>query len=375
MSVARHWLSTLLLSAALAVSLAAHADPRYSVTALAGANSFSAGINNAGAVVGNYAIGFDISHAFVNTGGGALDLGTLGGVSSRAVQINDSGQIVGSAQTSAGLNHAFLYSGGAMADLGTIGPAGSRSAANGINNGGTIIGSSAVPFTGQDIGPRAFLRPPGGPLQDIGTLPFPNPYAEALDINNLGQVVGMSGVFGPGDPPSHAFLYSHGTMTDLGSLGADPSSANAINDLGQVVGFASLPGLHIEHPFLYSNGAMFDLDPTREGFGSANDINNRGQVVGSSSFVRGAFLWEGAGMQSLTAMIDPASGWRINVATGINEFGQIAATAVKDGQFFAVRLDPVPEPATLGMLLAGLGLVGTLGRRSRTCATGVRVNT
>jgi hypothetical protein len=45
--------------------------------------------------------------------------------------------------------------------------------------------------------------------------------------------------------------------------------------------------------------------------------------------------------------------------TDINDSGQIAGRACNGaGQCFAALLVPVPEPATWGMMLAGLAVVG-----------------
>ena len=75
-------------------------------------------------------------------------------------------------------------------------------------------------------------------------------------INASGQVVGdlplsLGGL-------SHAFLYSRGSTTDLGTLGGVQSSALGINNSGQVVGWAATATQDI-HAFLYRNGSMIDL--------------------------------------------------------------------------------------------------------------------
>lgn len=98
----------------------------------------------------------------------------------------------------------------------------------------------------------------------------------ATDINNVGQMVGW---FAAGASAEHGFLYSSGTLTDLGTLGGTNSHANALNDPGQVVGYAdtSADG---RRAFLYSAGAMTNLGTIGQAYSSANGINNAGAVVG-----------------------------------------------------------------------------------------------
>src|SRR5438477_9429202 len=70
-------------------------------------------------------------------------------------------------------------------------------------------------------------------------------------------------------------------ITDLGTLGGTASSATAINNNGQVVGYSSLAD-GSTHAFLYSAGAMVDLGTLGGATSSPNDINDSGVVVGSS---------------------------------------------------------------------------------------------
>ncbi len=96
---------------------------------LGGPNSFGYGINNAGVVVGEADVSYDINtgdrvtRAFRYTGtpgaGGVMtDLGTLGGINSDARSINNYGHIVGRSEINAeGDTHAFLYANGQMIDL------------------------------------------------------------------------------------------------------------------------------------------------------------------------------------------------------------------------------------------------------------------
>ena len=84
----------------------------------------------------------------------------------------------------------------------------------------------------------------GDAIVDLGVLAAPYDIASfALGINNEGQVVGQSN---SSFPDSAAFLYSGGAMLDLNSM-ISPSSgwqlttATAINDNGQIVGYGTNP--------------------------------------------------------------------------------------------------------------------------------------
>ena len=85
------------------------------------------GINDAGQVVGgSYTTGDTAYHAFSHTsGGGMIDLGTLGGSESSASAVNINGLVVGGSYTAGdAAYHAFSYTpGGGMVDLNTyLGP-------------------------------------------------------------------------------------------------------------------------------------------------------------------------------------------------------------------------------------------------------------
>jgi probable HAF family extracellular repeat protein len=93
-------------------------------------------------VVGNSEISGGAIHAFLHTGGGLQDLGTLGGRNSFAKAINSAGQVVGKSGHAGGLTHAFLYN-GSMQNLNQLVPAGSGwelIEVTDINDAGQIAG-------------------------------------------------------------------------------------------------------------------------------------------------------------------------------------------------------------------------------------------
>ena len=159
-------------------------------------------------------------------------------------------------------------------------------------------------------------------------------------------------------------------MHDLGTFGGENSTANAINNIGQIVGYADVPGSDW-HAFVYSGGSMHDLGTLYGGSGSeATSINDLGQVVGSSYTSSGAavaFFYSGSGsIVDLNTLIRADSGWTLEWATGINDSGQIVGYGSgPTGQTDAFLLTPIPEPSTLVLLVAGgLELLGFALRRS-----------
>ena len=306
----------------------------YTVTALGtlgGGTAFPHGINNAGQVVGESALpGDSITHAFLWENGVMRDLGALGGVLSMAISINDAGQVVGLSSIEAtgadlpGQLHPFLYDGTGMHDLGTLGDG--DGAAFDINAAGQVVGYS---------GGHSFLYGPSG-LHDLpNTLGGPAIWASG--INDLGQIVGTS----TGTDflyAAHAVLYDRGVMHDLGALlSYGRSAARRINAAGQVTGNADAPvpvvtqppSLYTTDAFLYDHGKMHDLGTLGGEFSVALGMNAAGQVVGHSLPATGellhAFLYSDGVMNDLNSLIPTNSSWSWYSAADINDHGQIVA--------------------------------------------------
>jgi probable HAF family extracellular repeat protein len=147
-------------------------------------------------------------------------------------------------------------------------------------------------------------------------------------------------------------LYSRGKFTDLGSLGGQGAVANAINELGQIVG-NSPTGTGRGGAFLFSKGKMIDLGTTSDALplSIAFGINNNGSVVGEvysagQAGIYHAFLYHDGDMIDLNTLISDGPGLTLETALAINDSGEIIANGnYGDGRNHAFLLKPIRRPA------------------------------
>ncbi|MHA2143333.1 MAG: FIMAH domain-containing protein, partial [Candidatus Thorarchaeota archaeon] len=175
---------------------------------------------------------------------------------------------------------------------------------------------------------RAFLWDIEDGLVELGTLGGRNSRANA--INNLGSVVGFSHTGTNGG--NHAYLWTaEDGMTDLGTLGGTTSIGFGINYHNHVVG-RSGTSTGAFSSFLWTpEMGMEDLGTLGGDGSSALDINDDGYVVGTSETQvlnqYRAFLWTSAGgMIDLGTLGGPSSG-----AYAVNNLDQVVGFANHEG--------------------------------------------
>ena len=204
-----------------------------------------------------------------------------------------------------------------LIDLGTLGGEGSEAQA--INSKGQIVGQADT----TDGLKHAFLWE-NNMMKDITPDLLSN--SSANDINDQGQVAGS--ISAPDESYQYAFLWDHGVITNFGTLGGKLSTSNAINSAGQIVGYAKLEN-GLRHAFLWQNGVMKDLTPSFPNESYAHDINDAGQIVGSMVMPDGTrhdFLWQNDKMIDL-GMVGYADLSYKGICR-INATGQVSGTTV-----------------------------------------------
>lgn len=133
--------------------------------------------------------------------------------------------------------------------------------------------------------------------------------------------------------------YAGYTFTDLGALTLGSSQANAINNVGQVAGFASYDG----NPVIWTGTTVTNLGTLGRTGGIGNDINNVGQVAGISIFGGYGTNLQGAVWISATGtgvILDSLGGSIYNYAQSINDAGEVVGwQQTPSGTLRAIRWD------------------------------------
>jgi probable HAF family extracellular repeat protein len=325
---------------------------RYTVTelgSLGGEGTCPLGVNSAGQVVGYSYTKSRESRAFLwQASTGMRDLGSLGGVHGDrdlgdvATGVNNKGQVVGTAKARDSIPpHVFLWEvDRGMQDLGAFG---GLPQSPHINDNGAI--AVTVMTAGENVMCRAVFWQAGRAI-DVDT-PVGDCDFFAGSINNRGQIAGMATDLVGNGTRMYSFLWQAGRgVQELGTLGGGFSLARAVNDNGMVVGEFEY-GSGIWHAFVWEAGTgMRDLGSLSAEGNGAFGINNAGQIVGGprtgSRSSHPPFLYCDEKMIDLNTLIDPASGWHLVEATGINDWGQIVGQGRNSvGQYHAFLLTPV----------------------------------
>ena len=287
------------------------------------------GINNYGVIVGTYSsVIHPEANSFVDTKYthfmNFADPMAMG--MTDASGINDQGAVVGTYYVGSHV-HGFLYAGGSFETIDY--PSASDTRLAGINNAGDITG-----FEYQTGGVSSFEYVNGAFFIIADPEAISNG-TEVAGINNTGSIAGSSNISGV----EEGFVLSSGVFTHLVVPGSIYTSAGGINDLGSVVGNFIATPQGPSQGYLYSGGKYTTIDFPGAAQTFLGGINNSGAITGF------AF-----GVQTGRKTTDAGFVYQNGVFTVISDLG---------------HSNPIPEPATWTLMIAGLGGLGAALRRSR----------
>ncbi|MEP6652282.1 MAG: RHS repeat-associated core domain-containing protein [Myxococcales bacterium] len=308
--------------------------------------------------------------------------------------------------------HSFRYSDGSSATI-----TAASSLAYGINASGLMVGAlvpgggafsqpvsgDVTPFQigpGQawdvnDLGQSAGFYYPGGGLpqafryglgmvKPLGMLPAPLfGGTDGRGIDSIGRVVGYAGYPIPHSQPldtGHAVIYTDtgesGELKDLNDTAVGPkafttlSIAQAINGK-YVVGYGvradnSIGGFryHLDTNTVDDIGSLPGVPGSTQT--TLEGLNARGDAVGHAFQNQGgdnvAFVYTNDGrFYNLNDFVDPASGWKLEVASAINSRNEVVGYGTRGAARRAFKMKlPVPSNGPdLAPSLLGIAQVGT----------------
>ena len=205
-----------------------------------GPNSAASAVNTNGVTVGWAVLAGNFSyHAFRYSAPTLVDLGTLpGGSLSVGVALNNLGDVVGSSSDSNGIGSAVVWSHSGSGATKISG----MTVATGINDQGLVVGK-LLANVGDGVQAVTYRL---GASQSVSLATISNQSSVAWGVNNHGQIVGASGngtvIRSPGITTGVSATLWNGSNsvvdlnTRISAAGWHLSTAEAINDAGQIVG-------------------------------------------------------------------------------------------------------------------------------------------
>jgi len=351
-------------------------------------SSLAFGINDAGVIVGSSTDtgGSATIAGFKWQGGTMTDLGTYAGHTAiRPWDVNASGNVAGRATGgTGGSNYGVYHNGSAWQLAGNVG--GTRGNGFGINSSNQTVGNMRLPSS--DFS-RAYVWSPTGGTVELPTI-HPNDPSNAIPsyngfeggsyatgINEAGTVVGSSGLSDTHGSDRGFRWMSSGGMINLGTPASQgltglsnftQSYAQNLNNTGLIVGAADRGSGLTRAVYWDSSDQIFDIGTLGGNSGWAQAVNDANVIVGFSNngTANRAFGFvPGGSITDLNTLLSPsASGWVISRVYDINNTGLIVGEGTFGGVTQAVVLTPIPEPASLS-LLAGAGMLALRRRTSR----------
>jgi hypothetical protein len=210
--------------------------------------------------------------------------------------------------------------------------------AEAVAAGGRVAGEADF-----EVVTRCYLWTNGVPVVLANT---PGDTCSVGGINSSGQVAITAG-----DAVPQALIWKDGAVTGLGTLGGE-EEAYGINELGHVAMMASLPldpktHLVYYHAAFWDGAKLVDIGALLPPDSTAFALNNHDDVVGfyafnATRFHTKAFLYTGGRAYNLeTLVVNDHHGWELASANGINDQGVIVGNGFLGLRQHAWMLVPV----------------------------------
>ena len=281
--------------------------------------------------------------------------------------INAWGQVVGDYN-----GHAYMWTKFAgLRALGTL-QGGTFSSAAGINDLGVVTGYA----DGQGVAvasiqcvdlTQPFIWNPRSGMQGLGTVDFFGPtYACGIPfygtgINASGEVVGFNEDFAT---YQYAFVWTQHAGMSLFGGSFSPTRANAVNNVGEIVGQNETLFLHIGHAAAWTNAGSTITDlgtlagPDLACGSLATAVNDNGQVVGASYVLGDLCNIDSSGEEVFHAVLWTPGGQ-------IRDLGTLAGDIYSIGlkiNFFGQVIGSSGSTVTVDVFSGPKGMIHVIGR-------------
>jgi probable HAF family extracellular repeat protein len=186
---------------------------------------------------------------------------------------------------------------------------------------------------------RCFLTPWHGQSIDIGFPSAKSTSCRPVAINERGWIAGFS-IYDDGNGTlDHGFIWKDGQFNDLGAQAQGGTDPWAMNQLGHVVGVSG------GKAFLWNGRQMIDIGESDVYHGTtAQSINDRGQIVGwgvDPELHLHALRFDHAGVVALESEVSDLGDWQLQLAVSIDNEGRIVGEGVRGKRGHGFMLVPM----------------------------------
>ena len=167
------------------------------------------------------------------------------------------------------------------------------------------------------------------PLPAFTVTPLANPLGgnvvEAYGLDDNGRVAGRAAYAKSAGGHSHAMVWDHGNVRDLGTLDKGGSEADIVTESGGIYGWSSVQKIHI-HGVKFGDQGPTDLGVNGGAASQVSAADNAGRYVLTVNETDGStasYLYNGKTKTALGRL----PGYRNTMASCMNDRGEIVGTA------------------------------------------------